>query len=287
MGYPLPVRYISTCFQSDLYFNCLLNMFRSSLPHDISLCFNIQVVFAGWIVPLTPYLQMRPTYLVRCGSLCRRILGSLFRFFAGKSGCLATPHRWRAHLKRDNQVCEHNIGWNPRLLASREFFRESFKMSWESFEKWRKFQCREKAGGDEGGLKDREPTHPISELSIGSIIVLALLGLSLIACGILCTLKRCGPPAQVRLITLWWYSYKTERNGHQLHLATRFGGPFVCSLIQCEKTPIDKHSHLYIVCKFLELCFRTTLSQENDSRNQIKSSRVLPSLTTQTAPSKP
>lgn len=55
---------------------------------------------------------------------------------------------------------------------------------------------REKAGGDEGGLKDREPTHPISELSIGSIIVLALLGLSLIACGILCTLKRCGPPAQ-------------------------------------------------------------------------------------------
>ena len=74
---------------------------------------------------------------------------------------------------------------------------------------------------------------------------------------------------------------------HQLHLATRFGGLFVCSLIQCEKTPIDKHSHLYIVCKFLELCFRTTLSQEYDSRNQIKSSRVLPSLTTQTAPSKP
>merc|ERR1712130_753482 len=36
----------------------------------------------------------------------------------------------------------------------------------------------------------------ISELSIGSIIVLALLGLSLIACGILCTLKRCGPPTQ-------------------------------------------------------------------------------------------
>ena len=93
------------------------------------------------------------------------------------------------------------------------FFRESFKMSWESFEKLRNFQSREKAGGDEGGLKDREPTHPISELSIGSIIVLALLGLSLIACGILCTLKRCGPPAQVRLITLWWYSYKTERNG--------------------------------------------------------------------------
>ena len=36
----------------------------------------------------------------------------------------------------------------------------------------------------------------ISELSIGSIIVLALLALSLIACGILCTLKRCGPPSQ-------------------------------------------------------------------------------------------
>ena len=140
-------------------------------------------------------------------------LGHCLIFFAGKSGCLATPHRWRAHLKRDNQVCEHSIGWNPRLLASREFFWESFKMSWESFEKRRKFQSREKAGGDEGGLKDREPTHPISELSIGSIIVLALLGLSLIACGILCTLKRCGPPAQVRLITLWWYSYKTERNG--------------------------------------------------------------------------
>ena len=133
-------------------------------------------------------------------------------------------------------------------------------------------------------MKDREPTHPISELSIGSIIVLALLGLSLIACGILCTLKRCGPPAQVHFVMIF---LQNREKWHQLHLATRFGGLFVCSLIQCEKTPIDKHSHLYIVCKFLELCFRTTLSQENDSRNQIKSSRVLPSLTTQTAPSKP
>ena len=43
----------------------------------------------------------------------------------------------------------------------------------------------------------RKEEAAISELSIGTIIVLALLGLSLIACGILCTLKRCGPPAQV------------------------------------------------------------------------------------------
>jgi len=42
----------------------------------------------------------------------------------------------------------------------------------------------------------RKEEAAISELSIGTIIVLALLGLSLIACGILCTLKRCGPPAQ-------------------------------------------------------------------------------------------
>jgi len=50
----------------------------------------------------------------------------------------------------------------------------------------------------EGGLRRRKekPEQAISELSIGSIIVLALLGLSLIACGILCTLKRCGPPTQ-------------------------------------------------------------------------------------------
>merc|ERR1712226_1356041 len=51
----------------------------------------------------------------------------------------------------------------------------------------------------EGGLarrKEKGEHSGISELSIGSIIVLALLGLSLIACGILCTLKRCGPPAQ-------------------------------------------------------------------------------------------
>ena len=53
--------------------------------------------------------------------------------------------------------------------------------------------------GEEGGSRRRKenPEHAISELSIGSIIVLALLGLSLIACGILCTLKRCGPPTQV------------------------------------------------------------------------------------------
>jgi len=51
----------------------------------------------------------------------------------------------------------------------------------------------------EGGLtrrKEKGEHSGISELSIGSIIVLALLGLSLIACGILCTLKRCGPPTQ-------------------------------------------------------------------------------------------
>ena len=33
----------------------------------------------------------------------------------------------------------------------------------------------------------------ISELGVGSMLALALLGLSLIACGILCTVKGCGP----------------------------------------------------------------------------------------------
>jgi len=49
---------------------------------------------------------------------------------------------------------------------------------------------------DTGWSRSRNVEPKISELSIGSIIVLALLALSLIACGILCTLKRCGPPTQ-------------------------------------------------------------------------------------------
>ena len=69
----------------------------------------------------------------------------------------------------------------------------------ESNEKLRTIHPREEENA-EGGLRRRKekPEQAISELSIGSIIVLALLGLSLIACGILCTLKRCGPPTQVR-----------------------------------------------------------------------------------------
>ena len=75
----------------------------------------------------------------------------------------------------------------------------------------------------EGGLRRRKekPEHAISELSIGSIIVLALLGLSLIACGILCTLKRCGPPTQVERQLLRFPLHNTsmttntlERNGN-------------------------------------------------------------------------
>jgi hypothetical protein len=47
------------------------------------------------------------------------------------------------------------------------------------------------------GPFDLDPPRQVaSELSVGSILVLALLGLALIACGILCTVKRCGPPLQ-------------------------------------------------------------------------------------------
>lgn len=53
------------------------------------------------------------------------------------------------------------------------------------------------SGGEEelSVSKDTQLEPKFTELSLFTMIVLGLLGLSLIACGILCTLKRCGPPA--------------------------------------------------------------------------------------------
>jgi len=47
-------------------------------------------------------------------------------------------------------------------------------------------------------LRDETEDPKLSELSLFTMIVLGLLGLSLIACGILCTLKRCGPSSSPR-----------------------------------------------------------------------------------------
>lgn len=50
------------------------------------------------------------------------------------------------------------------------------------------------AGGSTTVVRESKDETQFSQLSLFTMIILGLLGLSLIACGILCTLKRCGPP---------------------------------------------------------------------------------------------
>ena len=91
MGYPLPVQYISTCFQSDLYFDCLLNMFRSSLPM-IFLCVLIfKLSLQGELCPWLPTCRWGRHILSGVAHCVVESLGHCFVFLQEKA--VALPPR--------------------------------------------------------------------------------------------------------------------------------------------------------------------------------------------------